>query len=618
MKIFARIILIVSMFIFVFGSLGNTPKASFVVNSVNDGADANHGNGICATSGGECTLRAALQETKALVGPDTITFNIPGSGSLRTINLTSQLPTIDHVVTLDGSTQSDDARVQINGTNAGYIGLWIAEDGCVIHHLELMNFSIGIWLVNVTGTYIGETTVMNSSLDGININGGSANQIGGNDDIANVISRNARHGIQIANSDNNLIYGNYIGIISNFGNSPNEKNGIFIGDGSQGNIIGGSALGQPNYIVANDEEEIRISGTASGNILKHNYIQIKPDGSQDDSTGIYYGILIDGADQNEIGGSTFGDGNYICSNIKISSEKEDATNFSFGNIIQGNQLGTSADGLSGCLAGSAISIVDSSDNIIGGIGDAGNLIAGYRDNGIILTGELTTNNTIQGNQIGFDSDGQPLGGNVGISIYEANNNLIGGLTLQTGNEIANQSSYGIVLSGEMNLLGEWVTKTENNKIQSNLIHNNGDVGICLNPRVGCPTLNDYYDADLGPNHLINFPVIYLADYDGAFLNLDVVMPGLLNVTLTYSLDYFTSSTCDPSGYGEGETFFRNESVIANVGGGIRFQRSWPAGSDVLGKYLTITATDPDGNTSEFSKCALIKYPNDVFIPLLIK
>jgi parallel beta-helix repeat protein len=262
--------------------------------------------------------------------------------------------------------------------------------------------------------------------------------------------------------------------------------------------------------------------------------------------------------------------------------------------------------------------VDSSDNIIGGIGVAGNLIAGYRDNGIILTGELTTNNTIQGNQIGFDSDGQPLGGNVGISIYEANNNLIGGLTAQTGNEIANQSSYGIVLSGEMNLLNQWVTKTENNKIQSNLIHNNGDVGICLNPRVGCPTLNDYYDADLGPNHLINFPVIYLADYDGAFLNLDVVMPGLINVTLTYSLDYFISSTCDPSGYGEGETFFRNESVIANMGGSIRFQRSWPAGSDVLGKYLTITATDPDGNTSEFSKCALIKYPNDVFIPLLIK
>jgi len=617
MKIFARITLIVTMVIFVFGSLGNTPKASFVVNSVNDGVDANHGNGICATSGGECTLRAALQETKALAGPDIITFNIPGTGSLRTINLTSQLPMIDHVLTLDGSTQSGDARVRINGVGAGYIGLWIAEDGCIIHHLELLNFSIGIWLVNVTGTYIGETTVMDSSLDGINIYRGNANQIGGNDDIANVFSSNDRHGIQIDDSDNNLIYGNYIGIISNFSNSPNGENGIFIGDDSQGNIIGGSALGQPNYIAANDEEEIRISGTASGNILKHNYIQIKPDGSMV-ATGLSRGILIDGADQNQIGGSTFGDGNYVCSSIQITSEKDDASNFSFGNIIQGNQLGTSADGLSGCLAGSAISIVDSSDNIIGGIGGAGNLIAGYRDSGIGLSGELTTNNTIQGNQIGFDSDGQPLGGNYGISIYEANNNLIGGLTLQTGNEIAHQGFYGIVLSGEMNLLGQWVTKTENNQIQSNRIYDNGDVGICLNPRAGCPTLNDDYDVDLGPNHLINFPRIYSAEYDGAFLNLDVVMPGLLNVTLTYSLDYFISSTCDPSGYGEGETFFRNESVIASMGGSIRFQRSWPAGSDVLGKYLTITATDPDGNTSEFSKCALIKYPNDVFIPLLIK
>src|SRR6185369_6141371 len=36
--------------------------ATFTVNSTGDGIDATPGNGICATSGNVCTLRAAIQE----------------------------------------------------------------------------------------------------------------------------------------------------------------------------------------------------------------------------------------------------------------------------------------------------------------------------------------------------------------------------------------------------------------------------------------------------------------------------------------------------------------------------------------------------------------------------
>lgn len=46
--------------------------ASLSVNSLNDGGDAFLGNGVCSTEGGECTLRAAIQEANALAGPDTI------------------------------------------------------------------------------------------------------------------------------------------------------------------------------------------------------------------------------------------------------------------------------------------------------------------------------------------------------------------------------------------------------------------------------------------------------------------------------------------------------------------------------------------------------------------
>jgi CSLREA domain-containing protein len=59
--------------------------ANFTVNSTADVVDAKPGDGICATATGKCTLRAAIQEANALVGPDTIilpagtyTLTIPG------------------------------------------------------------------------------------------------------------------------------------------------------------------------------------------------------------------------------------------------------------------------------------------------------------------------------------------------------------------------------------------------------------------------------------------------------------------------------------------------------------------------------------------------------------
>src|SRR2546422_6202505 len=53
--------------------------ASLTVNSTGDGPDATPGDGICETAmgNGVCTLRAAIQEANALMGAETISFNIP-------------------------------------------------------------------------------------------------------------------------------------------------------------------------------------------------------------------------------------------------------------------------------------------------------------------------------------------------------------------------------------------------------------------------------------------------------------------------------------------------------------------------------------------------------------
>ena len=61
--------------------------AVFAVNATNDAVDVSPGDGVCAVSGGTCSLRAAIQEANALDGSDTIllpaatiTLAIAGAG----------------------------------------------------------------------------------------------------------------------------------------------------------------------------------------------------------------------------------------------------------------------------------------------------------------------------------------------------------------------------------------------------------------------------------------------------------------------------------------------------------------------------------------------------------
>lgn len=46
--------------------------AAFAVNSTGTAADARPGDGVCATTTGVCTLRAAIHESNVLAGADTV------------------------------------------------------------------------------------------------------------------------------------------------------------------------------------------------------------------------------------------------------------------------------------------------------------------------------------------------------------------------------------------------------------------------------------------------------------------------------------------------------------------------------------------------------------------
>src|SRR6185436_6961472 len=131
--------------------------ATFTVNSTDDAPDALAGDGVCATSNGSCTLRAAIQEANALSGLDTIAFAI-GAGA-QTINLSSALPVITAPVIIDGTTQPGYAGaplIELNGAGAKgkSNGLKVAAGNCTVQGLVINRFRANGILLTSGGNVI--------------------------------------------------------------------------------------------------------------------------------------------------------------------------------------------------------------------------------------------------------------------------------------------------------------------------------------------------------------------------------------------------------------------------------------------------------------------------------
>jgi hypothetical protein len=129
------------------------------------------------------------------------------------------------------------------------------------------------------------------------------------------------------------------------------------------------------------------------------------------------------------------------------------------------------------------------------------------------------------------------------------------------------------------------------------VYSNGGLGIDLGDDGVTP--DDKRDADAGPNDLQNFPFLTAVTPKGKFVKIH----GLLFSTprTTFRLEFFSNDACDPSGYGEGQTFLGFAYVKTNKAGIASFNITLPI-SLPPGAFVTSTATDPGGSTSEFSNC----------------
>jgi hypothetical protein len=119
------------------------------------------------------------------------------------------------------------------------------------------------------------------------------------------------------------------------------------------------------------------------------------------------------------------------------------------------------------------------------------------------------------------------------------------------------------------------------------------------------TPNDPLDVDAGANGLQNFPVLTAAQSDGM---MTTTIEGSLNSApnASYRLEFFANDLCDPSGHGQGQTFLGDATVMTDAGGNAAFAVVLPAPAEE-GQFITATATDLAGNTSEFSACRLAEY-----------
>jgi hypothetical protein len=141
--------------------------------------------------------------------------------------------------------------------------------------------------------------------------------------------------------------------------------------------------------------------------------------------------------------------------------------------------------------------------------------------------------------------------------------------------IANNGGAGVALtSGDV----------EGDAILSNSIYGNAGMGITLAPR-----------ANLSQSA----PVLEGAvDFGSGF---GTAVKGSLSSTpsTTFTLQFFASPTPDPSGFGQGQIFLGSTAATTDAAGNVEFQANL-ATSGIAGDVVSATATDPSGDTSEFS------------------
>jgi len=629
---------------------GTIIQGNYIGTSISGLERLGNSNGIYIHDAPNTTVGGASIEARNVIsGNNRIGIEIIGASSAGSIiqgNYIGINATGDDALgnISDGIVLNNAPNITIGGTEAGAGNVISGNNSRGIAIME-EGASDNIIQGNKIGTNAAGDAAFGNFNPGISVYMGDNTLIGG--DIAgagNLISGNYSHGILVEDqtTSGTIIQGNYIGTnLSGAATIPNTIHGVFI-DRSPNNVVGGNQDGAGNLISGNMCGVMITGGTATGNSIQGNYIGTNADGLLA-LPNTHSGVNVLDASNNTIGGTTAGAGNLISGNASgIYLQMATST----GNEIQGNLIGTDLTGntaLPNTLY--AILIDQAVNNTVGGVTPAARNTISSSSTGIWIT--RATGNQIQGNYIGTNSSGTSALGNTaeGVGLADAPANTIGGTEAGSGNVISGNGT-GILITGSAStgnqILGNLVgtdhsgalaiantvgidiregasinvvelntiahhagngvqvfgTGVAGNTIWNNSIYSNGGLGIDLG--WNGVTENDYDppvdDDNGGSNNFQNYPELTSAELGADTLDLQGFLRSTPNTSFTIHVYY--STTADPSGYGEGETPLGLFQIATDGEGYADFSAGF--GTIPVGTFITATATDATGNTSEFS------------------
>ncbi|HJQ07743.1 MAG TPA: hypothetical protein VJ872_19985 [Nocardioides sp.] len=575
-----------------------------------DAADPHPGDGSCTSSSG-CTLRAAIQEANALYADDdstvvTVDFAISGS---RTITPVAPLPFVSARVNLLATTQPGytvgHPQVVLDGIKCGCTGLGLAPRGSVVSGFDIQRFSTGIRMSpenpqvfapdSVTGNFIG-TDVTGASAAGNVIGIDDWQQIGaiiGGPTAAerNVISGNTTDVYVEGLSNIAWIEGNYIGtnaagtaalpIRDPASLVPGECSGVFI-DGASNVHVGAAGAGNVislgttkpasgcratylNGVVSDigiDGVRVSLSHDLDTAFLSIQGNRIGTSADGNSAIGNTDGIDLGTAYTTAIGGPLASTRNVISGNTQAGVASYAGASHTTALL---NYVGTNAAGTAAIPNGTGLHLAGPSDIT------AGNVISGNTHDGVLFQGDGTSIS----DTIGLAVGGAALGnGAVGVHVDTGAKGAVYGSTVADngGAGIATESGARVDVSA------------------ATTIHDNAGLGIDLH--------NDGVTANAAGS-ATNAPVITGRITNDA--NGHDEFDGTLDAkpSSAYTVNLYDDPVCDPSGNGEATNRIGFTTVHTDASGHASFGILDAAFQ--VGDGVSATATGPSG-TSELGPC----------------
>lgn len=276
------------------------------------------------------------------------------------------------------------------------------------------------------------------------------------------VSANGGDGVSVRGPDctGNRIVGTVIGLdMSAVTSLGNIGTGVHFSEGCHGNTVGGRLPEERNLIGGNwlDGVLMENSGTSENSVIG-NWIGIAANAFRARSNGLVAGNGItvrNQASRNDIGGPDPGERNII------GGEQHHAILLSgtgtSQNRVRGNFIGLNPTGQYSFYIGTGVVMRDgASHNVIGGSAPGErNCISGSANEeypyggGVMLYGDGTSYNVVQGNYIGLDSSGTRLAPNATAGVVlgsGASFNTVGGDQPGQGNVISG-NGYGTLMPG---------------------------------------------------------------------------------------------------------------------------------------------------------------------------